>query len=325
MTQPDMRLVPVRAGPDMLKAMVRYWQSLPGMVAFDNLSPGTFDTLIGKAMFTWEAALAAAPVREEGGAVDHPLYTVSEAARRQLVRAAGWIEKEAYDASGNDDPEDEGLDEAARFLRNTFDLSDEALGIVRNSSDEIVSAAALATREEAPAEAGERGVAGVIVDGLWPILGGSHMDAEAWTAISEVVSAALYTQQPAQASAWRPQAEAPNGCVALIRFTSGSVDIAYKTQNEPPFLQDWRRATGSDRGTQAPWPDDYVPLDYVLSLLDAPAPSQQPADDKLRLAVKAYLKALDDLEIPVMSPSLGVHRKEAVRQALAALKAEVKK
>lgn len=99
-----------------------------------------------------------APSREpEGGAVEHPLYTVSEAARRQLVRAASWIEKEAYDASGNDDPEDEGLDEAARFLRNTFDLSDEALGVVRNSSDEIVSVATLATREVAPAEgAGER-------------------------------------------------------------------------------------------------------------------------------------------------------------------------
>lgn len=71
--------------------------------------------------------------------VEHPLWTVSEAARRQLVRAARWIEKEAYDASGHDDPEDEGLDEAARYLRSMFDLSDEALGIVRNAADEIVS------------------------------------------------------------------------------------------------------------------------------------------------------------------------------------------
>lgn len=70
--------------------------------------------------------------------VPHALDSVSEAARRQLVRAAGWIEKEAYDASGDDDPRDEGLDEAARYLRETFDLSDEALGIVRNAADEIV-------------------------------------------------------------------------------------------------------------------------------------------------------------------------------------------
>lgn len=76
---------------------------------------------------------------EPSDAIEHPLYTVSEAARRQLVKAAGWIEKEAYDASGNDDPEDEGLDEAAAWLRSTFDLSDTALGIVRNASDEIVS------------------------------------------------------------------------------------------------------------------------------------------------------------------------------------------
>lgn len=71
--------------------------------------------------------------------IEHPLYTVSEVGRRQLVRVAGWIEKEAYAASGNDDPEDQGLDEAARFLRSTFDLSDDALGIVRNASDEVVS------------------------------------------------------------------------------------------------------------------------------------------------------------------------------------------
>ena len=71
--------------------------------------------------------------------IEHPLYTVSEPARRQLIRAASWIEKGAYDASGDDAPEDEGLDEAARFLRDIFDLSDDALKIVRNGSDEIVS------------------------------------------------------------------------------------------------------------------------------------------------------------------------------------------
>lgn len=37
----------------------------------------------------------------------------------------------------------------------------------------------------------DRGVAGVIMDGLWPILGGNHTDAEVWTEIGEVVSSAL--------------------------------------------------------------------------------------------------------------------------------------
>lgn len=51
---------------------------------------------------------------------------------------------------------------------------------------------------EAPAEgAGERGVAGVIMDGLWPILGGNHMDAEVWNEIGKVVSSALRARSSA--------------------------------------------------------------------------------------------------------------------------------
>lgn len=76
---------------------------------------------------------------------------------------------------------------------------------------------AIATREEAPAEAGERGVAGVIMDGLWPILGGNHMDAEVWNEIGEVVSSALRAQPPAredaQPVAWRFRDHPSNGWV----------------------------------------------------------------------------------------------------------------
>lgn len=172
MTHSDMRLVPVAASLPLHPESVRIAASLraeakrrgrgvPSDLPGFHKDLGTAAEIIDMAeeahAFTHQIneVLTAAPVREEGGAVDHPLYTVSEAARRQLVRAAGWIEKEAYDASGNDDPEDEGLDEAARFLRNTFDLSDEALGIVRNSSDEIVSATAPHQPQPA-ARAGER-------------------------------------------------------------------------------------------------------------------------------------------------------------------------
>lgn len=66
---------------------------------------------------------------------------------------------------------------------------------------------------------------------------------------------------------WRPQADAPNGCWALVRFQSGEIGVACKTLNEPPFLQDWRWGISGERGTQAGWPMDYVPLADVLALI----------------------------------------------------------
>ncbi len=58
----------------------------------------------------------------------------------------------------------------------------------------------------------DRGVAGVIMDGLWPILGGNHTDAEVWTEIGEVVSSAL-AAVPARcvAAALSPEAPAREG------------------------------------------------------------------------------------------------------------------
>ena len=77
---------------------------------------------------------------------------------------------------------------------------------------------------------------------------------------------------------------------------------------------------------QPPAREDAQPVDATWHYTkDCPAP------DALRVAVEAYLTAVDDLEIPVMSPSLGLHRKEAasqargkLREALAALQAEQK-
>lgn len=54
--------------------------------------------------------------------------------------------------------------------------------------EDMLSAAPAAPQA---AGVGERGVAGVIMDGLWPILGGNHMDAEVWIEIGKVVSSAL--------------------------------------------------------------------------------------------------------------------------------------
>lgn len=71
MTHPTdaLRLVPTKPDMEMLKSMVRYWQSLPGQIPFAHLDRGTEDALIGKAIYTWEAALAAAPASPlpEGG------------------------------------------------------------------------------------------------------------------------------------------------------------------------------------------------------------------------------------------------------------------
>lgn len=63
MAQDEMMLVPVKPDIEMLKAMVRYWQSLPGQIPFAHLDRGTEDALIGKAIYTWEAALSAAPAQ----------------------------------------------------------------------------------------------------------------------------------------------------------------------------------------------------------------------------------------------------------------------
>ena len=135
--------IPTDLVADTMNVMARAYERIHSM---PRISDTELAIKVGEAKERLRPFLApTAPVeasgveREPFEPIEHPLYNVSEPARRQLIRAAGWIEKEAYDASGNDDPEDEGLDEAARFLRDTFDLSDDALKIVRNASDEIVS------------------------------------------------------------------------------------------------------------------------------------------------------------------------------------------
>lgn len=131
-------------------------------------------------LYNTRAMLSAAPA-PEGGAVR----------RVHIARASGTLDQQL----------------AAVRQSETYKRGDTVLcwvnegDLYANPSVVFEDLSALATREEAPAEAGERGVAGVIMDGLWPILGSNHMDAEAWNEIGEVVSSALRAQPPAREDA----------------------------------------------------------------------------------------------------------------------------
>jgi hypothetical protein len=62
---------------------------------------------------------------------------------------------------------------------------------------------------------------------------------------------------------WLPADEAPRGTMAIIRYRSGIIDYAYKTNNGEPFLETWRYAGTARRGEQAPWPDYYLPISFL--------------------------------------------------------------
>lgn len=69
---------------------------------------------------------------------------------------------------------------------------------------------------------------------------------------------------------WLPADEAPRGTIAIIRYRSGIMDYAYKTNNGEPFLETWRYAGTARGGEQAPWPDYYLPVSFL-----PPAPAKQ--------------------------------------------------
>ena len=67
---------------------------------------------------------------------------------------------------------------------------------------------------------------------------------------------------------WLPAKDAPGGTEALIKFTSGRLELAYKTNHGEPFMETWRSMTYGTRGEQVGWPDFYVPLSDVELLIE---------------------------------------------------------
>jgi hypothetical protein len=76
---------------------------------------------------------------------------------------------------------------------------------------------------------------------------------------------ALHHPSPRQDGGWLPGDDAPRGIAALVRYRSGLIDYCYKTSNGEPFLETWRYAGTARRGEQAPWPEQYLPIDTILS------------------------------------------------------------
>lgn len=154
-----------------------------------------------------------------------------------------------------------GVDDLATWRRGcTSTEGDIEEWLIDNGHQASDQRPALTPREEAPAEVGERGTAGVIMDGLWPILGGNHMDVKVWNEIGEVVLAALRAQ---------PQAREEAGAVAWIE----AGDIDHVAEGNPLTTTLFPYAKG----------------DAVVALYAAP-PS--PDADKLRADLAAALEAV---------------------------------
>lgn len=67
---------------------------------------------------------------------------------------------------------------------------------------------------------------------------------------------------------WLPAKDAPGGTRALLKYGSGSYELAYKTNHGEPFMETWRYLSGPSSGQQAAWPDFYVPLSDVELLIE---------------------------------------------------------
>jgi len=145
-------------------------------------------------------------------------------------------------------------------------------------------AAALATRVEATAEAGE----------IWNLTRYSPVSSGNNRAMMEEDEAGLYVLRK---DALRAQPQAREDVQP----------VAWRYRTAPH--RTWHL---TERSTDAEY--EISDGSEVQPLFTHPAP------DALLEAVEAYLTAVDDLETPVMSPSLGLHRKEVARQALCKLR-----
>lgn len=67
---------------------------------------------------------------------------------------------------------------------------------------------------------------------------------------------------------WLPAGDAPGGTEALVKYNSGHLELAYKTNHGEPFMETWRSMAMGVRGEQVSWPDYYVPLADVESLIE---------------------------------------------------------
>lgn len=67
---------------------------------------------------------------------------------------------------------------------------------------------------------------------------------------------------------WLPAKDAPGGIEALVKYKSGHLALAYKTDHGEPFMETWRSMAIGIRGEQIAWPDFYVSLVDIESLIE---------------------------------------------------------